>query len=243
MWDELAEGLADLGYRVLVYDLFGRGYSDRPQGRQDRGFFLRQLEDLLDDQEVGDDITMVGYSMGGAIATAFASEHPDRMRHLVLLAPAGTGPGPAATRGVVGFITRVPVIGDWLMLALFPARHRAGIAAETRRYNVPAGIAEKQRAELSYRGFLPAVLSSMRGTLSEDYAEDHRAIHSAGIPVLAIWGREDDVIPLSCMGRLTQWSRGARQDVIDDAGHGLTYTHAPAVLAILKQALREGIAP
>jgi len=42
------EGIADAyvknGYRVLVYDHYGRGYSDRPVGLQNRAFFVHHLE-------------------------------------------------------------------------------------------------------------------------------------------------------------------------------------------------------
>ena len=67
-WDGIAARLAEAGYRVLAYDLYGRGYSDRPGGTQDSAFFLRQLDDLLADQGIAGDITLLGYSMGGAIA-------------------------------------------------------------------------------------------------------------------------------------------------------------------------------
>ena len=70
--DAIAKGLGDIGYRVLAYDLYGRGLSDAPKGAQDRAFFLRQLSDLLAHHNLREDITLAGYSMGGAIATAFA---------------------------------------------------------------------------------------------------------------------------------------------------------------------------
>jgi pimeloyl-ACP methyl ester carboxylesterase len=64
------------GHRVLTYDLYGRGYSDRPGGEQDARFFIRQLEDLLEHQGVTQPVTLLGYSMGGAIGAAFAAKHP-----------------------------------------------------------------------------------------------------------------------------------------------------------------------
>ena len=59
------------------------------------------------------------------------------------------------------------------------------------------------------------------------------------MPVIAIWGRDDDVVPLTAMGKLTEWSRHARQDVIDGAGHGLPYTHTAEVLAALRGTLTD----
>lgn len=238
VWRGLARGLARMGFRVLTYDLYGRGYSDRVRGRQDRAFFLRQLDDLLADQQVAGDITLIGYSMGGAIATAFSSAHPDKVRHLILLAPAGMG---AKGGGMTRFIARTPVIGDWLMLALFARTHHKTTESERDLPGSVENIVDLQQNELRYRGFIPAVLASLRGILSEVMKQDHKAIHRAGIPVLAIWGRDDTVIPLTAMGALTEWSRHARQEVIDGAGHGVTYTHTDAVLAAISDMLRTGL--
>lgn len=238
VWRGLAKGMVLLGYRVLTYDLYGRGYSDRVPGPQDRAFFLQQLTDLLEDQKVGQDITVCGYSMGGAIATVFAATHPERVRHLVLLAPAGMGVnmGP-----VTRFVAQTPVIGDWLMLASFPRRHRKATDAERRLPSSVENIVGLQQRELRYKGFVASVLASMRGILSETLQAEHKAIHNAGVPVLAIWGRKDTVIPLSAMGQLAEWSRDAKQEVIDTAGHGLTYTDTDVVLDKMRETLRDGL--
>jgi pimeloyl-ACP methyl ester carboxylesterase len=60
VWYGIAQGLGAIGFRVLIYDLYGRGYSDRPDGPQDSAFFVTQLEDLLEDQGVDGDITLLG---------------------------------------------------------------------------------------------------------------------------------------------------------------------------------------
>lgn len=237
VWRGLAWGLAGLGYRVLIYDLYGRGMSDRPAGRQDSAFFIRQLNDLLQDQNVTGDFTLLGYSMGGAIATSYAAAHPERIRHLVLLAPAGMAD---PVGGRVGFMRDTPVIGDWLMLAGFPRSQRQAIA-QLREMPEPADtIAERQAQELDYRGYVPAVLSSLRGVIAEPQEANHRQLHRLGIPVLAIWAREDTVIALSGLGRLAEWNRTARQEVIDGAGHELAITHVSDVLAAIREGLRDG---
>ncbi len=238
VWLGLARGLANLGFRVLIYDLYGRGYSDRVPGRQDQAFFLQQLNDLLNDQQVKGDITLFGYSMGGAIATTYAASRPDRIRQLVLLAPAGTG---FSANRLIRFIARTPLIGDWLMLALFSRQHRKHCEAERDMPSSVENITGLQLNELRFRGFIPAILASMRGLLTRPLKEEHKIIHRAGIPVLAIWGRQDTVIPLTAMGTLAEWSRDARQDVIEGAGHGLTYTHTREVLASLSGSLRDGL--
>lgn len=238
VWRGLAQGMAQLGYRVLIYDLYGRGFSDRIPGPQDRTFFLQQLNDLLADQEVGDDITLFGYSMGGAITTIFTAAHPERVRQLVLLAPAGLH---MRTGKMAQFIADTPVIGDWLMLALYPHQHLKGTNAERDLPSSVENIVQLQQRELEYKGFIPAVLASLRGVLSTPLQAEHEAIHKAGVPVLAVWGREDQVIPLTAMGQLTAWSRSAKQDVIDGAGHGLPYTHTEVILDTMRETLRDGL--
>jgi pimeloyl-ACP methyl ester carboxylesterase len=54
-----------------------------------------------------------------------------------------------------------------------------------------------------------------------------------GLPVLAIWGEDDDVIPLSAKDQLADWNPNVRQEVIEGAGHGLTYTHVNEVMSAL----------
>ncbi|MDX1819876.1 MAG: alpha/beta hydrolase [Paracoccaceae bacterium] len=234
VWDAVARGLALMGFRVLVYDLYGRGYSDRAPGLQDQDFFLRQLEDLLHDQGITEDVTLLGYSMGGAIVSAFAARHPERARRVILLAPAGMG----HDLGKLAKFTRdTPILGDWLMLLRYPAAHMRGTEAERPLPSEVDGIIDYQQAELSKRGFIPAVMSSLRGILPRPLEEAHRQISREGIPVLAIWGREDKVIPLRAMGQLAQWNRTARHEVIEGAGHGLTYTHASAVLRVIEETL------
>ncbi|MFT6459891.1 MAG: pimeloyl-ACP methyl ester carboxylesterase [Pseudophaeobacter arcticus] len=230
VWGGFAEGLTAKGYRVLTYDLYGRGFSDRPKGAQDSAFFVSQLEELLEQEGITGDFTLVGYSMGGAIATAYAAAHPDRIRALVLLASAGLKSEPGK---MARFIRDHSPLGDWLMLALFPRLHRRGCEAERAQPSSVPGIVDLQQNELRYKGFVAAVLASLRGILMEDRGDDLRRIHRSGVPILAIWGGEDEVIPVSSIGRMTEQARSARQEVIETAGHGLPYTHTQEVLEII----------
>ena len=231
VWRGMAKGLALMGFRVLVYDHYGRGYSDTVMGRQDADFFLTQLNDLLAHENVTDPVTVLGYSMGGAVATCYAAAHPTRVKQLILLAPAGI----QELGGKQIRIARdVPVIGDWLFLATYPTILRRGIRAEAGLPTSVENITALQEAETDRRGYFPAVLSSLRGVLRAPLEKEHRAIAAAGVPVLAVWGGLDDLIPLDCRDTLAEWNPHALQVVIDRAGHGLTYTHTDAVLDAIR---------
>jgi len=227
VWGPLVKGLVALGFRVLVYDLYGRGFSDRPGGPQDKAFFNRQLDDLLAHLAIDSPFHLIGYSMGGAIAAGFAASHQARVQRVVLLAAAGMH---LHTTARIRFQRERGLAGQWLFLATYPHLLRKGIRAERAALKVSREITEGQEAQLTSRGFIPAVLSSLRGLLSRPLEGEHLALKRDAIPILAIWGEEDDVIPAAAMGRLAAWNRDVQHDVIAGAGHGLPYTHTDAVL-------------
>lgn len=230
VWGPLADHLAGMGFHVLIYDLYGRGLSARPKGEQDSAFFNAQLAALLDHQGIEGQITLLGYSMGGTIATGFAAAHPDRVHQLCLIAPAGLGHdlGPVAQMAI-----NHPSIGKWMILGFYPRSLRRGLASERSLPSAIPDMVDLQIAESRKRGFAPAVLSSLRGIMDEDLALAHRAIHNAGIPTLAIWGETDDVIPLAGRERLTELNPEAHNVVIPGAGHPLAYTHVTEVAQAL----------
>lgn len=236
VWDALVIGLNRMGYRVLTYDLFGRGYSDRVEGPQDAEFFNRQLEELLQDQGVDGGIMLLGYSMGGAIVTCYGAKHPDMLERLILLAPAGLGVKPGK---IHLFITKTPIIGDWIMLVLGGWFLRKDLEAEAKTASEVTGIYDMQRADTQVRGFLPALLSSQRIFLATDKITEHKTIANANVPVAAIWGEVDAVIPLSGLGKLAEINKNARQTMIPDAGHSLPYTCPKEVIIAIQEFLRE----
>ena len=228
VWAPLAKGLATAGFRVLVYDLYGRGFSDRPDALHDKAFFNQQLEDLLTYLEIDAPFYLIGYSMGGAIAAGFAASYPTRVRRVVLLASAGMT---RIETPLLRFIRDRGVAGKWLMLAAYPTQLRRGIKTEREQTDVRPEISQGQEAQLDYRGFVPAVLSSLRGILRTPVEGEHLALRRNGLPVLALWGADDTVIPMGALGQLAAWNRDAIHEVIEGAGHGLPYTHTDEVLA------------
>ncbi|NNK77293.1 MAG: alpha/beta fold hydrolase, partial [Litoreibacter sp.] len=115
VWDGMIEGLTGLGFRVLSYDLYGRGFSDRPDLTHSRDFFVRQLEEVIDAAGIPETASLIGYSMGASIASAYAVKHPEKVDRLILLAPAGLR---LADNRFNRFVRETPVIGDWLMAVL-----------------------------------------------------------------------------------------------------------------------------
>lgn len=238
VWTGLVKGFVLMGFRVLTYDLYGRGLSACPEGAQNPAYFRKQLEDLLAEQNVDANAIFVGYSMGGAIAVDYAQAHPENVQRLILLATAGLG---QTLSPLVKFMVKVPLIGDGLMYVcggkIFGQSTRAMDAAKAAVPNMQPWPIE----ERGLRGFLPAVLSSYRHTLSVNQAQAHREISEADIPVLAIWAENDTAVPLSAMGKLAEVNREAYQEVVKGADHSLPYSHPQEIIAAVQEFLRDAV--
>ncbi|KAJ8107417.1 hypothetical protein OPT61_g8884 [Boeremia exigua] len=89
----LAHKLAENGCRVMLFDLFCRGYSSGPSPhthRYDSSLYTSQIHICLSSSPMHwSRFSIVGYSLGGALAADFASYFPQLIRGLVLVAPGG----------------------------------------------------------------------------------------------------------------------------------------------------------
>lgn len=98
----LAESLVDLGYRVMLFDYFGRGWSDTPDPREvnhDERLYISQMLFVLASSEVSwlgsarhgrnEGFHLIGYSFGGGLAMSFASRFAHSVRSVTLIAPGG----------------------------------------------------------------------------------------------------------------------------------------------------------
>ncbi len=83
-WDVIAPVLAAEGYRLISYDLRGRGESSKPAGPYGLAAHVADLLALLDYWRLPQ-VNLLGHSLGAIIAMLFAVEHPERLHKLVLV--------------------------------------------------------------------------------------------------------------------------------------------------------------
>ena len=230
-YEGLAQELADAGYRVLTYDLYGRGYSDTVYADHTVDLYLQQLDELLDDQQVSDPFILTGYSMGGMLTAAYTARSPEKVSHWVML---GAGGVARAELGIPGFVARSPYLLNWMNIVLGGRDLRKYIMAEDGN----DVVRERQLATTRQRGFWPAVGSCMRHVIAYDFAEAHKTIAKNGTPVLGFWAAQDQVIPLKAKDVLAEWNPSAKQIVLEDANHGLTYAKPKEIASSILDFIR-----
>ena len=92
LFKELSTLLKEHGYSSLRFDFMGSGISD---GRFEEMTFLTELDDArailkyAKSLKINDKLIILGFSMGGAVASLVAKEFEDDLEKLVLLSPAG----------------------------------------------------------------------------------------------------------------------------------------------------------
>jgi len=84
--------IAEQGFRSIVIDIVGFGFSDKPDDVEyPLSFFVECAKQTLDVIGV-DKCSLVGNSLGGAIAIGMALEYPELVEKLILMAPGGLSP-------------------------------------------------------------------------------------------------------------------------------------------------------
>lgn len=216
-WDNTIGPLCDAGFRVLRYDLFGHGFSDRPKAaRYDRHLYNVQLEELLSNLGVPYPVRVVGTSQGGGIATCFAAENPGAVSKLALLAPFFDElPG---SEGALYRVVVTPVLGE-IVLRLVPDRRFADLSDAVVSAETTATLGPKVAEQLRFRGKRRAVLANLRGDALKDATSCYRSVGEQNIPLLLTWGSRDQKLPKESMIRLLELLPDTEHHELEGAGH------------------------
>src|SRR6185503_8191801 len=119
--------IAALAPRATVHalDLPGFGRSAKPRGPFPLGYFAQALHGFIDAMGLGQ-ISLVGHSLGSAVAVTYALTHPVRVERMALVG--GLVPGFAYEFSMAARIAALPVVGEVLAWCRIPAAYKASIA-------------------------------------------------------------------------------------------------------------------
>ena len=227
IWDPTFDALVKAGFRVLRYDLYGRGYSDRPDVVYDADLFDRQLSDLMAALDIRDPVDLVGVSMGGPIVITFADRHPEKVRTISLIDPA------YRTGKRLAFKLRAPLVGEYVMdVFIAPSLPQSQMEDFYRPERFPE-YADKYRPQVRYKGFRRALLSTRRNYSVRDDRQEYQDVGRSGLPVLLIWGKVDRAIPFSVSQEVLNALPHAEFYPIEEAAHIPHYERPETVNPIL----------
>lgn len=236
-WDRTIGPLCDAGFRVLRYDLYGHGFSDRPRlHRYDRHLYKAQLAELLAHLELRYPVRLVGSSQGGSIATCFAAEKPGTVSKLALLAPfVDELPG---QEGIAYRLVTTPVLGE-LLLGVMGDRKLADLSDAVVSTHAAAELQRQVAEQFRYEGKRRAILANLRGDALKDATSCYRRVGEQGIPVLLTYGTQDRKIPPESMLRLRNLLPEIDYHEIEGAGHLAHYEAPDQVNPLLTRFLAE----
>ncbi|GAB2624887.1 alpha/beta fold hydrolase [Pseudactinotalea suaedae] len=236
-WSDTVPALLDAGYRVITYDRRGFGASGSTGANgYDYDLLTADLAALLDALDL-DDVTLVGFSMGGGEVARYVGNHGESRLHSV------------------AFLSAVP---PWLLLS--DENPEGGLDMATAR-----GMQEAMRSDRE--GFLDEFLTtffSVDGELVVSEERRQQALRLAAqadldaavacivlwtsrfsddvaritVPTLVMHGDSDAIVPFEVSGkRVHDVVAGSDLVLIEGAPHGITVSHAEIVNAALLEFL------
>jgi 4,5:9,10-diseco-3-hydroxy-5,9,17-trioxoandrosta-1(10),2-diene-4-oate hydrolase len=207
--------LLEQGYRVIVPDLIGYGYSDKPADVQYHlDLFVECIKQLLDQLDVNS-CSLIGNSLGGAIAIKFTLDNPSQVEKLVLMAPGGIEEqadyfhmpgmqvmkevftsGPMAPERLEDFIRRGLVYDESVV--------------DEQLINERWGIFQQQNSQV----ITSMVVPNMATRLPE-----------ISCPILAFWGVNEKMMPETGIQTLAKNCSNIRLTLVSQCGHWVMVEH------------------
>ncbi|HET7426261.1 MAG TPA: alpha/beta fold hydrolase [Gemmatimonadales bacterium] len=239
IWDSLFFRLADSGVRVVRFDYFGRGWSDRPHASYDQAFFVQQLDELLDSLHLTQPIDLAGLSFGGAIVTSFAIAHPERVHSLLYFDPAFN----ARRRLRPEERSRL----SWSTYMIFRGgtdQMATGQLDDFLHPELHPDWVSRYRVQQQFEGTREALRQSRAAIeIDPDQTGQLRQLNAGALPILLVWGRQDSAIPFSGSAGVRQAMPRAVFVPVDSAGHLPHLEQPDTVIGTVMRFLRAGGSP
>jgi 4,5:9,10-diseco-3-hydroxy-5,9,17-trioxoandrosta-1(10),2-diene-4-oate hydrolase len=208
-------------HRVYALDLPGFGLTDKPLNTSysitNFVAFAREFMATLGIERA----SLVGHSLGGAIAAQFTLQFPKMVEKLILVNSAGLGKEAAFALRLLS----LPLIGEMLSRP-----SRSGTEQSLQLYVHDQASITEEEIDLSYQmaaqpGRQQALLETVRGvgnlsgqkkSFYEPLCSELKTIRQ---PTLVIWGRQDQIVPVIHAEVAAQSIPDVRVEIFDNCGH------------------------
>ena len=237
-WDPQVSVLHAAGYRVVAYDRRGFGRSDKPESGYSYDVLADDLRRVMDQYEL-QDVTLIGFSMGGGEVARYIARCGESRLHSVVFAAAVPPYLMKTADNPEGALT--PEKAQQTKKALEQDRN-AFFDQFTRDFFSAHGalqVTESQRGDaiaLCHQSAQHAALACMDLFGATDFREDLKKV---GVPTLVIHGEADAIVPIEGSGLRTHRAvPHSKLVMVNGAPHGLNVSHAQAFNDALLSFLR-----
>ena len=238
-WEKQVPVLLDAGYRVITYDRRGFGKSNQSATGYNYDTFADDLYKLVSQLKLRD-FTLVGFSMGGGEVARYLGKYGSRgVSKAVIISGVPpyllkTADNPEGVDGTVFAGIEKAVAAD--RYAFFSGFFQ-------NFYNTDQFLGKRVSERAIQANWNVAAGASATASLAcvAAWHEDFRAdLARIDVPTLVIQGDADRILPITATGmRTAKLIKGARQVVVKDGPHCVTWTHAEEVNAELLRFLGE----
>jgi pimeloyl-ACP methyl ester carboxylesterase len=228
VWEKNFSVLSRQGYSVLRFDRVGVGRSVTPVKKHSMLLFINQIKELIDSVRPPPPFSLVGLSMGGAVAARFTAMYPALVGRICLIAPAVAGLFPGAVR----FLT-LPGVGRLAAELLTGAILKRNLADIFACRDMATGFIQDCLGQLHRISYRRAILSTLRHTLLDRTSYAYAALNTINIPSSLIWGTEDTVVPFARAESVRQALGSCAFHPIQGAGHCPAWERADEINRLL----------
>ena len=193
-------------YHIIVPDLIGFGYSDKPVVDYTTDFFSDFLKKFLDSVGI-EKPNIIGSSLGGQVTAEYASKNKN-IKKLTLVSPSGV------------MKQSTPALDAYIMAALYPNEANAKNAFEMMEgsgLEVDASIVEGFIERMKLPNAKMAFMSTILGLKNAEMITNK--LQSINVPTLIVWGSADPVIPINHADGFVSSIKDCRFYRMDDCGH------------------------
>jgi Predicted hydrolases or acyltransferases (alpha/beta hydrolase superfamily) len=219
VWRETFLPLAENGFRVIVPDLLGYGFSEKPRAGDYTFDSQARMIALLMEHLGIESATLVGSSYGGAVAATCALDFPEKVSKLVLV---GAVINDEPVRQPMARLVTAPLIGDLLTPFMVDSERLSRWRQKKKVWSEGSPLAfDEERIQARHRPLRSssahrAVLRTLRNWSATRIQQE---AHSIKQPTLLVWGDSDNEIPLRNGEILNEAMPDARLVIFRHCGH------------------------
>jgi pimeloyl-ACP methyl ester carboxylesterase len=206
-------------HRVSAFDMVGSGRSEYPDGSYSIAYQAEFLAGFMTALGINS-ATLIGNSMGGAVALKFTSIYPDRMDKLVLVDSMGLGQEISLGIRLITLPAIVNLLrpGRWMIPAMlksnFYNHHLLPPEWIELRYPIFA-IPDRNRVILR----LGQSNFNLAGVRADVYQPIVASLPQIDRPTLIVWGEQDRIIPVKHAYIAAAGLPHNQLEIFPDCGH------------------------